>query len=635
MSQIEILGEPLLAGSTRLIITRDGKETIAQGGNFRITGSSEGKISFAQFSEVAGVRVKAECWMEYDGFIWTKLSLAGGKVEGVTLELPVRPEMARVWCESMWHPANTTGLAPEKPTYFEPTMGVAHKVNFMRLGTEERGIQWCRESLRGWNLGDRSKGFGLIPRKDEYVMQWNFINTPTDLSKTVEIEYGWQALPARERPKGWRSVYWGGGRSRQDPPTLLNYPEVYMYTERWNGHWNYWNHWNAEVYGKDAPAGATMESLRRQMSSNWHLRNEVMNLYCNIAAGEGNSPEYRYYANDWTYEPGKRIDYTRKREPSECISAPVCPASENYRDFYLYYMAKSLRELTRGPNAPWYGLYFDVSEVWTCTNGSHGCLGRTPVLGVRELIKRVFIASKEIDPRTFVTIHMSGLPWMAHWAFSDIMIEGEQFAAYWEGNLHADPMLPADYTRMLTPEIMRAQFHSSLWGPQSMFLSEQWIWYSRMKDWGREPHPDRETSMRHISGLLLVHDNILWGNPSPDPWIQRALRLWGWDDEVEFLPYWNNEKYIDVGSGDVSPVMVSLFRRPAGLMTVVMNDSDRDATVRMKLNFKALGLEDAGFFSVHDMGHPPLKRPGFGLGEDASLTVPLPKRSYRLLQFIN
>jgi len=643
MSQIEILGKPLLAKPTRLIIRKGGKDVIAEPGGWKIRKATESKVSFTQSCRVAGVSVKAESWMEYDGFLWTKLSLKGPKVDGVTLELPVRPEMARVWCEAMWHPQNTTGLAPEKPTYFEPSMGVAHKVNFMRLGTEEHGIQWCRESLRGWHLADRKKGFGLIPRKDEYVMQWNFINRPTDLSKTVEIEYGWQALPARPRPKGWRSAYWGGGASRLDPPALLNYPEVYMYTERWNGRWNYWNNWSPEVFGADASTGAKIESLRRQFARNWSLRNEVMNLYCNIGAVEANSPEYRYYENDWTSDLQKRIDFNQVASYEKSIVGKVCPASESYRDFYVYYMEKSLRELTKGPNAPWYGLYFDVSEVWNCTNRSHGCdyrdasgwLGRTPVLGVRELIKRVFIASKEVDPRTFVTIHMSGLPWMAHWAFSDVIIEGEQFAAYWENKLKADEKLPADYTQLLTPEIMRAQFHSSLWGPQSMFLSEQWIWYARIKDWGRKPHPDREASMQHISGMLLVHDNLLWGNLHPDPWIQRALRLWGWDDEVEFLPYWNNRKYVKADAGGVSPVMVSLFKRPAGLMAVVMNDSDKDALVKMKFDFKALGLEDAGFFDVYDMGHPPLKRPGLGLGKDGSVKVTVSKRKYLLLQFIN
>ena len=55
----------------------------------------------------------------------------------------------------------------------------------------------------------------------------------------------------------------------------------------------------------------------------------------------------------------------------------------------------------------------------------------------------------------------------------------------------------------------------------------------------------------------------------------------------------------------------------------------------MKFNLKELGLQDAGFFDVYDMGHPPLKQPSFGLGDDGSVTVNVPKRNYVLLQFIN
>jgi hypothetical protein len=53
------------------------------------------------------------------------------------------------------------------------------------------------------------------------------------------------------------------------------------------------------------------------------------------------------------------------------------------------------------------------------------------------------------------------------------------------------------------------------------------------------------------------------------------------------------------------------------------------------LDLPALGLKDAGFFDVCDVGYPPLKTPHLGLPKDGTVKLTVPKRSYRLLQFIN
>ena len=142
-------------------------------------------------------------------------------------------------------------------------------------------------------------------------------------------------------------------------------------------------------------------------------------------------------------------------------------------------------------------------------------------------------------------------------------------------------------------------------------------------------------SMRHLAGLLLAHDILMWGQPQPDPWIQRTLRRWGWDDKVEFLPYWSNQRYVKVDAGGAAPVMVSLYRRPHGLIAVVMNDTDAAVGVKLSVDLKALGLARAGFFSVADMGHPPLKTPRYSIGDGRIARIGVPARSYVLLQFIN
>ncbi len=646
--QLNILGNDFLAAPQRLLIKRSGRETPAADGKLTWTKITPQRVEFTQTCVVDGVRVTAESWIEFDGFYWTRLELSGPAVDGVRLETPVRPEMATVWYDGSYIPGSSTGLAPDKPTFFSPAGGPPGG-NFVRLGDEEHGIQWCRESLQGWKLAEIRNGIGLLPRNKEYVLQLNFIDETVSLEPAREIAFGWQGLPCRPRTTGWRECYWGGG-DRDFEVKLPSVPKVYMYTERWNGRWNYWNHWNAEVFGPDAPGGATIRALREQMHDNWTLRQEIMNLYCNVGFTEANSPEYRYYQLDWRVTPPAWADLEPITDRNQWMNGYVCPGSRGYQDFYLYYLDKSLRELGRGPNAPWYGLYFDNSAVWLCGNRAHGCgysddagnwQPAVPILASREYMKRVYVAAKAVDPRNVVTVHMSGLPWMAYWAFADIMIEGEQFASYWEGKRAADPQFPLDYSRMLPLDTMRAQYVPSLWGTQTMFLPEQGVVFNKDPGWleHQKTHPGETyapyaQSMQHLSGLLLLHDVIQWGGPDPAPWAFRAMTAWGWDDDTEFLPYWKNGNVAKVDSGGVDPVVCSLYTRPHKLLAVLMNDSDQDANVTLQVDMKRLGLEDAGFYSVYDMLNPPLRLPVWRL-DDGKITVPVAKRSYRLLQYIN
>jgi len=174
-----------------------------------------------------------------------------------------------------------------------------------------------------------------------------------------------------------------------------------------------------------------------------------------------------------------------------------------------------------------------------------------------------------------------------------------------------------------------------------MFLPEQGVVFNKDPGWleHQKTHPGETyapyaQSMQHLSGLLLLHDVIQWGGPDPAPWAFRAMTAWGWDDDTEFLPYWKNGNVAKVDSGGVDPVVCSLYTRPHKLLAVLMNDSDQDANVTLQLDMKRLGLEDAGFYSVYDMLNPPLRLPVWRL-DDGKITVPVAKRSYRLLQYIN
>jgi hypothetical protein len=99
----------------------------------------------------------------------------------------------------------------------------------------------------------------------------------------------------------------------------------------------------------------------------------------------------------------------------------------------------------------------------------------------------------------------------------------------------------------------------------------------------------------HVIGMLLVHDIPIWGaymNPLPFNRVAALKEKFAWDSDVEFLPYWNNSRYVTLETA-VQPVKCSLFKKAGKVLAVVMNNSDKVARVTLKLNPGALGIAGA------------------------------------------
>ena len=60
----------------------------------------------------------------------------------------------------------------------------------------------------------------------------------------------------------------------------------------------------------------------------------------------------------------------------------------------------------------------------------------------------------------------------------------------------------------------------------------------------------------------------------------RAIGDLGWDDQVEFIPYWRKQTGLAVQT-PASPVVISGWQRGQGnLLVIVFNDSDQTADCR-------------------------------------------------------
>ena len=87
-------GKELLAGPVRLRVKRGGMEKVIEAGDFRITDTTSRRASWTAAAVDGELRVKVDGWIEFDGFTWATLTLAGGSADHLALEIPLRRDTA-------------------------------------------------------------------------------------------------------------------------------------------------------------------------------------------------------------------------------------------------------------------------------------------------------------------------------------------------------------------------------------------------------------------------------------------------------------------------------------------------------------------------------------------------------------
>jgi len=576
-AKIEVLGKEILASPMVINIKEDGKSRSVSADRIAFQSKKPNRIEYRVSGSAGSFDVKTENWIEYDGLIWVKLIVTpeqkGARMEEMTLEVPYNKEIATHWYNGQYRPDSATGYLPGKK-YVGPA------ANFARFGDAERGLQWVWEHRYGCRISNKKEAMELIPGEDAYRVKLKFVDHEITLDEPIEIEIGLQALPNRSQPKGYHGPYWGGGGSRIRP--TLKFKEIPV-INLWYHRWYLWNYMNL-----------TQEQLewgRKRVVKGWQQFKEIGCIYSNHITTSPMSPEYRYYYDEWRVVPSSKpnfaaldamdIDKARKSH-----AAHICYGSESYSDFYMYYLQKALKYFHEGdgtgPKVP-IGLYYDNSGAASCGNRYHGhgvlvdgeYKPVKAILAWRRANERIRRIMKGITERSWFTVHMSGQPIVAYWSYNDIMIPGEQYAAFFhmkkaQADAEGKPW-PYDYTLMTELDRVRAEYSSQGYGPAQVFLSEIWNFASK------RPPEEQAKARRHLFGMLFVNDVMSWGNDSAKTPVLNAL--WehlGWDDKVVFIPYWRNQQYLNMQPYDENKIVASIYEREGKIAIFAFNNTDKN-----------------------------------------------------------
>jgi len=437
------------------------------------------------------------------------------------------------------------------------------------------------------------------------VLRYNLIGQTTKLDKPLEFALGYMALPCRPRGDLFRRIdangMWSGkrggsGKAEMEKRNWLWWTYTYGgWTGR--GECNYINFWNPEVFEPDY-----LQKFKEKNDILWEKDRRALCIYYQGGTTDANTPEYRTYRFEWKPVPGN-APYVPPdpKTRDKLIFGSVCHNSRSYRDFYAWCLDKALRYVSDNGKIPVSG-YQDCGGVFLCMNTLHGCPadGHTTILADREWAKRIYTIFKTISPLNQLYVHTGGVSTMSSHSFFDMMTEGEQFTAGYLAARVNDPSLPKDYTKLLNLERYRAQCQPYAWGPDRYYLTQFWQWMEKEPDEARG-------CIGHLWGLSLCHDTPNWGCWTP-ACVARAIAELGWDDKVEFIPYWRKQTGIEV-KAPVSPVVASGWQRGQGhLLVMVMNDSDQAAQGELKIDFARFGFKP-GEVKCRDYGGTGLAYP--------------------------
>ena len=567
-TQIVTQKQPILARPIALVARVGGKRVTLGQAKLRwkagpMKATLEGTASLGPLS------VKADAWMEFDGFVWTHLTVSAPpstEIERLSLEIPFRKEVGTLWHAGLG-PGHTSGRV--RRTHLRIN---GHPFSWIGNGTG--GLQWCADRPYAWPSVQSERMVEIEPGARETVFRVSFVDGKYKLSAPLEVSFGLHATPVRPYPKGWRDL------------------------EPLNCWWPQWC--RQQKKHRSGPAGYPVPnpdgSWRRGLKAMTERgKGKRPFPYMCLGTFWRGAPVYKAMRSEWVtgnYAPSP-LDMTA----NEWSGAGVCHQAQSFVDWRIWRIHKSFREnpeLAKGIR----GMYLDVTSASACGNIAHGCGTRAPdgtlvkrygILGMRHFQKRLYCLLQKHWPHMMIINHESGAWHMSQVAFCHILVDGES-------TYHMPPLTLAktNYYDLLKLDDWRSEYMGINFGPVPVFLPQP----------ARRVHGDKTLwshvigqtgipASQHVAGMLLVHDIIPWPaymNPEPFVRLRKMKDAFGWDDQLRFTGYWTKHTLVKLTS-DVQPVVASVYRRPGKALVVVMNDSDKPAKVRLALDPAKLGVK--------------------------------------------
>lgn len=569
--------------------------------NAKISGKKVSlKLDRCKVDSVSGTRVvmlshifiqdkefKVRVTTEYDGLALFEISSDKADtllLDELNLEIPIKAEHALY---RYIFNINTSDLPGGNIPSGNGIVEVKPWMPFVWLGDNDRGLFWFCESdnPRIWPNKDQN-AIEIERAGKEVILRFNILAAGQKFpSPKWNMVFGLQATPVKKvdtRMARARRFYgptqnidWAWPDPKKDHSTLgMGYPEAA----------------NPQAYS-DYVKG--LQQKGRKVCP-----------YLGLTFIADGLPESVFFKKYWFFgfdDPS--ISQAGWSHNWYCAS----PVGKGYADFVVWKTKTFLERYNLD------GYYIDQAHPYVCDRESAGVgyewKGKRyytyPILGYRNLYRRMFSAAKALPRDTFTLAHMSAKMNISSMAYVDACLDGE-----WP---FAPLVRHKSYMEVMTMDTFRAMFMGRQWGVAMIFLPEL--------RGGREKliEPTKE-----LMGLLMIHDVAvmrLFCKRDVVDGAHRALDDFGYAD-ADFIPYFDT---VPPAVTDMKDVYVSAYKHDNGSVLLIaanLSKEKLDRTGKIRINAKRLGIKTDKLISWPD------RTPIQTVNDEFELTVP--KMDFRM-----
>jgi hypothetical protein len=531
--------------------------------------------------------------VEFDAMIRIELTLTPSRpatIDRAAIVIPIHREVAQIYGRYLSY--DFEALRTDKMSLATCTQRISGPIHSdfnpeIWIGNRDVGITWAAETNCRYDLIDATKTLSVIPGADSTDLVVTVVDHRVTLDRPKTIEFALFPTPLKPvdpRMRQIRLAAFGrllgafqAGISREhyddysiamprefeaeydSLPTSSHGERYQRLRERLDE-----AHVKYIPYGALWYTNAVLEAPRR-LYPRWHkapVSQSTLARWQEYDRGE---------TRDLSLMQGLHWDGYR-----------VCASPRSYADFLVWTYTRAIEtdELD--------GVYFDHGEVsHSCRNPNHDHFQDATgpqrklhfgVFSARELLKRLWISGKQVNPDLIIIQHQSRSLKSLN-SFVDVAVTGEAMNVLFAGSpssrgVRENPSLyKPDYDRI--PALLMTCDYLDTFGFETRILSQ--VKYCIEAYWSEHAAEYDDYSRRMFRHTLLNGTRHWAGNMSQtaivEAWtaLDRIGRL---DSSVPFHPYWNNADTIGTTHPDT---IVSYYARQGKALLFVGNLGDEKA----------------------------------------------------------
>ena len=434
-------GKEIFAGPARLVT-----DTGDLAGTLKIVSQKPNRVvTKSELKGPSGFTATAEGIWEEDGCLDWRLTMTGGTIGALTLEIPLADETATmIHALGVMRATTSATLSKKEGVVWNANQTpqlIPHFCPYLYVGNQHRGFAWWAESPNGWGWSRKTPNCELVRSEGRVTLRVRLVDHEITVSNPTTLRLGMMAAPAKPRPADW-VTRWTSRHYKLIATDICWFSESNCGgVQPAGGNLELWK-WIGDCYlpGRkpdfdrmdeilqpvdeylkiysDGDRQMLLGEFRRMMRQHeeWGRgKNQTPMFYFNRSVWNA-CPDWKTYMGEWMQQMfngpyGKDIPSRNEIYIEPC---------ESYLDYACWWWKKSF-ELC-GNRGVYCDNYFNL-QSWNFWNPDG--LGRNVIWALRTQAKRVRQMMCELGMDPYFWPHMSSqalLPWLS---FSDGQLDWE------------------------------------------------------------------------------------------------------------------------------------------------------------------------------------------------------------------